>query len=50
MEVGQDSTILWYGYGCGGGSGKLVKRGKGARGMPRRGQAKKDVASCEKPR
>ena len=27
----------------------LVKRSKGARRMPRRGQAKKDVASCEKP-
>ena len=27
----------------------LVKRGKGTRGMPRRGQARKDVASCEKP-
>ncbi len=26
----------------------LVKRSKGARRMPRRGQAKKDVASCEK--
>src|SRR5690606_41957211 len=28
---------------------ELVKRSKGARGMPRRGQAKKDVASCDKP-
>jgi hypothetical protein len=28
---------------------ELVKRSKGARGMPRRGQAMKDVASCEKP-
>jgi hypothetical protein len=28
---------------------ELAKRGKGARGMPRRGQAMKDVASCEKP-
>ena len=28
---------------------ELVKRGKGARRMPRRGQAMKDVASCEKP-
>ena len=28
---------------------ELVKRGKGTRGMPRRGQARKDVASCEKP-
>ena len=27
---------------------ELVKRGKGARRMPRRGQARKDVASCEK--
>ena len=27
----------------------LVKRSKGARRMPRRGQARKDVASCEKP-
>jgi hypothetical protein len=30
-------------------AGELVKRGKGTRGMPRRGQARKDVASCEKP-
>ena len=28
---------------------ELVKRSKGARGMPRRGQAMKDVASCDKP-
>ena len=28
---------------------ELAKRGKGARGMPRRGQAMKDVASCDKP-
>jgi hypothetical protein len=34
------------GFGVAGG---LVKRGKGTRGMPRRGQARKDVASCEKP-
>jgi hypothetical protein len=27
----------------------LAKRSKGARGMPWRGQAMKDVASCEKP-
>ena len=27
----------------------LVKRSKGARRMPRRGQARKDVASCDKP-
>ena len=27
----------------------LAKRSKGARRMPRRGQARKDVASCEKP-
>jgi hypothetical protein len=37
---------------CGMGSGRahldLVKRGKGARRMPRRGQAMKDVASCDK--
>jgi hypothetical protein len=26
----------------------LAKRSKGARGMPRRGQARKDVASCDK--
>jgi hypothetical protein len=32
-------TIFWT----------LAKRSKGARGMPRREQAKKDVASCEKP-
>lgn len=28
---------------------ELVKRSKGARRMPRRGQAMKDVASCDKP-
>jgi hypothetical protein len=28
---------------------ELVKRSKGARGMPGRGQAMKDAASCEKP-
>jgi hypothetical protein len=28
---------------------ELAKRSKGTRGMPRRGQAMKDVASCEKP-
>ena len=33
----------------GGTSKELVKRGKGARRMPRRGQARKDVASCDKP-
>jgi hypothetical protein len=27
----------------------LTKRSKGVRRMPRRGQAMKDVASCEKP-
>ena len=27
----------------------LAKRSKGARRMPRRGQAMKDVASCDKP-
>ena len=26
----------------------LAKREKGVRGMPRRGRARKDVASCEK--
>jgi hypothetical protein len=28
---------------------ELVKRSKGTRGMPRRGQARKDAASCDKP-
>jgi hypothetical protein len=28
---------------------ELVKRSKGTRGMPGRGQARKDAASCEKP-
>jgi hypothetical protein len=32
------------------GEKELVKRGKGTRGMPGRGQARKDVASCDKPR
>jgi hypothetical protein len=27
---------------------ELIKRSKGARGMPRDGQAMKDVASCDK--
>jgi hypothetical protein len=27
----------------------LAKRSTGTRGMPRRGQAMKDVASCDKP-
>jgi hypothetical protein len=35
-------------YEMGGANLDLVKRGKGARRMPRRGQAMKDVASCDK--
>jgi hypothetical protein len=43
IEVGRRALdllwkILWT----------LTKRSKGARRMPRRGQARKDVASCEK--
>ena len=37
------------GFGAGDHWTELVKRSKGARGMPRRGQAMKDVASCDKP-
>src|SRR5690606_15311930 len=44
--------VVWFSGVELGGPGhwtELVKRSKGARGMPRRGQAKKAVASCDKP-
>ena len=42
---------LWFLFPGSGTSVKkdMVKRSKGARRMPRRGQAMKDVASCDKP-
>jgi hypothetical protein len=55
-EAGRSSDFLsWFFLGHGTWNKalavrmELVKRSKGARRMPRRGQARKDVASCDKP-
>ena len=48
IEVGWSQKSC-FGFYRSGQSWNLAKRSKGARRMPRRGPARKDVASCEKP-